>query len=74
MARHRIPGPATRAAQARAAIVHHAQECEKSLRLAAFAEGEGALPSIAPGLRKLAAYSAEQAFAWARHIPTGATA
>ena len=59
-------------AKARAAIEHHARECEKELRLAAFAEVEplygdsGA--GIAHGLRRLAAYSAEQAFAAARHL------
>jgi hypothetical protein len=53
--------------KAQAAIAYHAAECLKALELAAFAEHEplyldGA--GMATSLRKLAAYSAEQAFAW----------
>lgn len=62
---------ASKASRARDAIAYHAAECLKALELAAFAEHEplyldGA--GMATSLRKLAAYSAEQAFAWAPKV------
>lgn len=56
-------------AQARAAIVRQAHECEKALRLADFVEGESSLSSgIAVGMRKMAALHSEQAFRWAASL------
>lgn len=58
--------------QARDAIVFHAKECEANLRLANFAENEPLYGDsgvgIADGLRKLAAYSAAQAFSAASRL------
>ena len=45
-------------------IMHQANECEQALRLAAFAEVE-AMPDVAAGLRKLAAFHSDHAFQWA---------
>jgi hypothetical protein len=48
----------------RSVIEHAGRECETALRLAQFAEGEATLSNgIATGLRKLAAYHSENAFA-----------
>lgn len=56
----------------RAAIEFHARECERQLRLAVFAESEPLYglggPSIARGLRLLAADSSAQAFALSRSL------
>lgn len=61
--------------QARDAIVHHGIECEKTLRLAAFARAEQNLgDKIADGLVKLAAFYSYHAFQWARHIQVEAAA
>lgn len=61
--------------QARDAILHHGIECEKTLRLAAFARAEQNLgDKIADGLVKLAAFYSYHAFQWARHIEVGAAA
>ena len=44
-------------------IAYNAAECEKALRLADFAEGEGQL-GLADGLRKLARHHADAAWSW----------
>lgn len=48
---------------ARQGIVHHAEQCEKALRLADFAAQEGQ-PALADGMRKLAAFHATDAWRW----------
>lgn len=48
----------------RKAIEHSARECEKCVRLAQFADSEPCYPEkMGEGLRKLAIYHAENAFA-----------
>jgi hypothetical protein len=54
------------------AIVFHAVECEKCLRLAKFAEehNEAYSAGVPKGLRQLAEMSSAEAFSWARHLRT----
>ena len=59
-------------------IENAAKECETCCRLAAFAEGEYAYgyarEAIAAGLRKLAAYHAQNAFNASLMLPRGSCA
>lgn len=54
---------------AKRGVMYHANECERALRSAAFAESESSLgESMAVCLRKLAAYHSEGAFSWAQSL------
>lgn len=48
-------------------IMHQAFECEQALKLAVFAE-DNAMPDVAVGLRKLAAFHSDHAFQWAQSL------
>lgn len=55
----------------RSVIAHAGSECETCMRLAQFAEDEASLSAtvgLGPGLRKLAAYHSENAFAAAKQL------
>ena len=55
---------------AKAGIVFHAKKCEEALRLSAFADSQTVFYStgMGEGLRKLAAYHSEQAWAWVNSL------
>lgn len=55
----------------RSVIAHAGSECETCMRLAQFAEGEASLSAaggLGSGLRKLAAYHSENAFAASKQL------